>query len=196
MANGLRQQDMPAGVEDLLGDKLAADEQILWAGRPRQGIVLSGQDAFLLPFSLVWCGFVVFWFVLASAAARESLFFLAFGVFFLLIGAYFVIGRLIVDAFRRAKTFYAVTNQRVIIISGLLVRKESSLDIRKLSALSLSQRPDGTGTITLAAGHPTAQALIWLSSLLGAGPLEPRLEGIADAKEIYGIIRGAREHQS
>ena len=37
---------------------LEAGEQILWLGKPEKLHLLSAQDVFLIPFSLLWFGFV------------------------------------------------------------------------------------------------------------------------------------------
>ena len=40
---------------------LGPGESILWKGKPGKGHLLTAQDAFLIPFSIVWCGFAIFW---------------------------------------------------------------------------------------------------------------------------------------
>jgi hypothetical protein len=41
--------------------ELAAGESILWAGQPSRRVTFHKQDLFLIPFSLMWGGFAIFW---------------------------------------------------------------------------------------------------------------------------------------
>jgi len=41
-------------------DYLTIGEHVLWKGRPGKGRLLSKIDIFLIPFSIVRCGFVFF----------------------------------------------------------------------------------------------------------------------------------------
>lgn len=34
--------------------EIGKDEQLLWSGQPRQGLVLRANDIVLIPFSLMW----------------------------------------------------------------------------------------------------------------------------------------------
>ncbi len=39
--------------------RLERGERLLWTGQPAQGLLLTAANGFLIPFSLVWCGFVL-----------------------------------------------------------------------------------------------------------------------------------------
>ena len=38
---------------------LLTGEMIQWVAQPKQGILLRKNDGCMIPFSLVWCGFVL-----------------------------------------------------------------------------------------------------------------------------------------
>src|SRR4051812_42746606 len=101
----------------IFNGQLFPNERILWQGRPRQGIFLRGSDVALIPFSLVWLGVAVF--CETMVFSMDALFFSLFGLPFVLMGIYLVIGRFFHEAWQRSKTHYAVTNQRILILSGI-----------------------------------------------------------------------------
>src|SRR5262245_42873595 len=102
---------MSVDAMQVISTELSAGEKLVWSGRPRTGLRLSGADAFLIPFSLVWCGFAVFWEKNALRIGAPD-FFRLFGLMFVVVGLYFVFGRFIADAIRRGKTFYGLTPRR------------------------------------------------------------------------------------
>ncbi len=40
---------------------LSQGEQILWRGKPERFSLLNKKDSFMIPFSILWCGFAIFW---------------------------------------------------------------------------------------------------------------------------------------
>lgn len=175
--------------------QLAPDERLLWSGQPRQGLLLRTADAFLIPFSLLWGGFAIFW--EASVIATDApFFFKLWGIPFVLVGLYIIAGRFFVDAKQRSKTYYGVTNERVIIVSGLLSRKIKSLNLRTLTDVSLDEKSDGSGTITFGATNPMSR---WSGGMSWPGwgqQFTPSFELIREAKKVYDIIRSAQRNAS
>ncbi len=180
-------------TSDPIRSELGAGEQLLWSGQPRQGLLLRGADALQIPFSVLWAGFAVFWLVTAERSGAP-LPFVLFGAPFVLMGVYIVAGRFFVDSAQRQKTFYAVTPQRIIIVSGLAVRKVRSLSLKTISELSIAERPDGTGTLTFGP-QPSSPfgAFGGLSSWPGAGRFQgPRFELVPQARNVYEMVRKAQ----
>lgn len=164
-------------------------ERLLWAGVPRQGIVLRPSDLFQVPFSLLWAGFAVFWNV-GVWTGDAPLFFRLWGLPFLLVGAYMVVGRFFVDARRRARTTYGVTDRRIIIASGILTPSLTSLSLHTLSDVTLAERPDGSGTISF--GPVSFASTMSAGSPWPGVHQPPSFELIADAKRVHGIVREAQ----
>ena len=173
--------------------EVTGSERLLWSGMPRQGIFFSGADLFLIPFSLMWGGFAFFW-EYQAVTQGAPFFFLIWGIPFVLVGIYFIVGRFFVDARQRRATYYGLTDQRVIIISGIFTRKVKSLNLWTLSDISLTEKSDRSGTIILGPSNP------WASMYMGMSwPGVPRTDtfvGVTDAKKIYDMIRSAQARQS
>ena len=176
--------------EQVISGQLGAGERLLGSGRPRQGLFLRPSDAALIPFSLMWGGFAVFWEygVINSSA---PFFFRLWGIPFVAIGLYMIFGRFFVDTRQRAHMYYGVTSQRVLIVSGLFSREAKSLNLKTLTDVSLSERAKGAGTIYFGSPGPW-----WASSGMqwpGAGKQAvPSFESIERAREVYNIVRSAQ----
>ena len=133
---------------------------------------------------MVWGGFSFFWEYMAIHA-NAPFFFCLFGVPFMLVGLYIMIGRFFADAARRAKTYYGITPERVIILSGAN-RQVKSMNIKTLSDITLFQHPDETGTITL--GPLDSRQALTLGVPWPGARQVPRLDHIDNVKHVYDKI--------
>jgi hypothetical protein len=177
-------------LQQELNSRLEPDERLLWSGFPRQGLMLRPQDAFLVPFSLLWGGFAFFWEYSVVTSTRAPIFFDLWGIPFVGIGLYMIIGRFFTDARIRANTIYAVTTQRVMIIAGLWNRSVRSLELLGLAEMNLAEDMGDRGTITFG---PAAYAN-WSRGWPGAGRnLSPAFESIQGAPDVLKIIRDAQK---
>jgi hypothetical protein len=79
--------------EELCTDHLLDGERVVWSGQAGQGAILTARDAFLIPFSLLWCGFAVFW-TIKAMESRAPGFFTLWGTMFICFGLYGVVGAL------------------------------------------------------------------------------------------------------
>ncbi len=182
---------MQQNTQQEITPELDSSEKLLWTGQPRTGVFFRGADAFLIPFSILWCGFAIFWEFMVIRSNAPLLFRL-WGIPFVIIGLYFVFGRFWVEALQRKKTFYGLTNERIIIISGLFTRKVKSLSLRNLSEVSLSEKADKSGSITLGPSNPLF-AMFGGMTWPGMGNfLPPSFEMIANAKAVYDLLRNAQ----
>lgn len=163
---------------------LNQSERLLWAGKPKAGILFRTSDLFVVPFSLLWCGFAVFWVFMAQKAGGI---FALFGVPFVVIGLYFVFGRFLVDARQRAGTVYGLTEDRILIRSGLFSKSLQSVNIKALTDFQYTEKKDGSGTITLGPKNPMMPYGSTMSGWPGVKGM-PMLDGIPNVREVYNRI--------
>ncbi len=172
----------------VIAPELMRDENVIWAGQPKQGVYFSPADLLLIPFSLVWCSGAISWEVLV--ASHPPYFFALFGLPLVATGLYIAAGRFFVDAHTRARTFYAVTNRRVLILAAWPTRRVTSLDLAKCPEISLRERPDGTGTIFL--GKRSRTGFIEDSSWPRKRRSGPVFRRIGDVRKVFESIQDAR----
>jgi hypothetical protein len=176
---------------------LERGERLLWVGAPRQGLKLRSADLLLIPFSLLWGGFAVFWESSVLAIPNSPWFMKLWGIPFVLIGLYLIVGRFFVDAKMRKNAIYAVTSQRVLIFSGIFRRETKSLTLRNIPEVSVVSARDGGGTISF--GSPPAYSGFagGIPGWPGSGRmLPPQFEMIDDVAAVATLVREAQRNAS
>lgn len=163
---------------------LDPNENLLWTGKPKKGIIFRPSDIFLIPFSILWCSFAIFWFITVLTSGAPF-FFALFGIVFVALGLNFVLGRFIIDAKQRANTIYGLTEHRVIIKSGLFTPSIKSLNIRTISDIQYEEKSDGSGTITIGPRNPMDN---WGSGINWESRKTSALEFIPEVRKVYNTI--------
>jgi hypothetical protein len=178
--------------EQAIRKELSNGETLLWTGQPGSGLRLRPADALMIPFSLMWAGFAVFWEV-SVFRTDAPFFFRLWGIPFVLVGLYIVVGRFVADAWQRSRTVYGLTSQRVIIVGGWGNRQTKSLPLQQLGAITLSERADRSGTITFGSA-PSGYAWMAGSGWPGlARQLPPSFDMVEHARDLYTRIREAQQ---
>jgi hypothetical protein len=179
-------------IQQELQYELLDDEKLVWTGRPGTGIIFRKIDIFLIPFSIFWFGAILFgMFGVSNSTSQNSnphwqifLFFIPF----LFAGCYITFGRFLTDKRRRANTIYGITDNRIIIKSGIFSKKINSFNIRTLSNLSIDEKSDGSGSIIFGQNDfifGMMSGMIWQ----GMGTrFTPRFELIENVRNVYGMI--------
>jgi hypothetical protein len=195
-------------VEPAVFDLLPG-ESLLWEGSPTRHRLLRRTDAFLIPFSILWCGFAVFWEANALIMGAPG-FFALWGGMFVLIGLYFVAGRFVVRAIASRRSRYAVTDRRVIAVGGLTGRQVRSEYLASLPPPLVTEKADGSGTLSFGgapaitsvfrqrngfsawAAEPPGPPVLWdipnvrhVRDLVAARQTPPRADGEGGARESW-----------
>jgi hypothetical protein len=112
----------------------------------------SKSDRFAIPFSVMWGGFALFW-EAAAIAGGGGVFAALWGLPFVAIGLYMMVGRFFYRARVKRRTWFAVTNKRVLKVerrrSGDAVE---AIFIAAIPAVNRDVRPDGSGSVIFGSG--------------------------------------------
>ncbi len=190
-----RPTHLPGQPQQLPGElarELSPSEQLLWWGRPLAGLRLRGSDAIGIPFSLMWGGFAIFWETMVIRTGAPFVFKL-WGIPFVAVGLYLIAGRFLYDAWRRSRTAYAVTNERVILLSGGVRPSVLSLRLATIPAVSLTEGRGGVGTISFGGEAGIASFLGGMQGWPGAARyVGPQFEHLPGARSVYETIQAVQ----
>ncbi|MBQ4560873.1 MAG: PH domain-containing protein [Clostridia bacterium] len=172
---------------DFCRNYMVGDEYILWKGKPEKGSLFTAQDLFMIPFSILWCGFAVFWFV-SAIASGAPIFFSFFGLPFVAVGLYLIFGRFIHTAYLRKRTFYVVTNKKIIRQRG---SKVDTLSINNLPPMTLVAHKNGNGTIRFGQPYSHYDRGFYRGTTYSSHMFS--LENIPQAVQVQDIISNAKQ---
>ncbi len=145
----------------------------------------------MIPFSILWGGFAIFWDWGISQTTAPPIFRLV-GAAFVAIGLYMIFGRFIYDAWLRSNTYYGLTTERALIVRRTLEESVRSIALKTLGDVTLTVGKDLSGTITLGndtPGSPWLDFSPWNRSYYVSAP---RFERIERAGEVYEQVRDAQ----
>lgn len=128
---------MLGNIREQLRREIGPKERLVWSGQPLPGVRFAASDAFLIPFSIMWGGFAFYW-EYSVWHLGAPLIFRLWGIPFVLIGMHLTVGRFFTDAMARAKTVYALTDRRALIIVNFIGHRIWSVDLTATPEICLS----------------------------------------------------------
>jgi len=189
-----------------LQSELLGGERLLWTGQPDPRVIFERVDIFLVPFSLLWGGFALAWEagVLGLGVFGEGhrsavpWFFVLWGIPFVLVGLYFIAGRFFYKAWRKRRTYYALTNKRALVLVEGRGRTLRACLLSAVPTINKSVRSSGVGTISFgntswaSMYDNTGMDFFGAMGALGADSTV-RFNDVRDADRVYGLAMAARK---
>ncbi len=175
--------------------ELLTGETVLWAGKPQKSVIFHREDAYLIPFSLLWGGFAIFWeggvlglFGFGHGNQAPG-FFVLWGVPFVVIGQYMIWGRFLVAAWKKTVTYYALTDRRALVVQKARRYRIASAYLSGLPSLNLESGPGTIGTIRFG---PKIQMFaknngwgVWDTMNIDETPI---FRDIEDVRDVYRLV--------
>lgn len=174
-------QEMPAGWEGIL----AADEHILWQGRPDQGFHIGWLQVPLAAFGLFFAGFALFWMVMASQAGGI---FWMFGLLHFGVGLSIVFSATLLETITRRGTWYTLTDRNAFIATDLPFKGRNLETYPITPDTRLTLRDGAPGSVIFGAKLKRGNN--------GSRSVDVGFNRIDDAGHVYHLMRKAQRHVS
>lgn len=153
-----------AAIRKTLTPYLSDGETLVWVGEPKKWLVFAAKDLPALFGGLLLLGLLFYGAKEMLSSAAMSFFYL----WFLPVAAtvlYAALGRFVLAALRRTHTIYGLTEQRILIQSGVLAKSLQTFYLPHFANLSVIEQADGRGTITFLPDQPATTDTNKLHSL-------------------------------
>ena len=167
-------------ADEVIKEELIPNENVIWTGKPESGQLFKTSDIFMIPFSIMWGGFALFW-ESTAITMNAPLLFKIWGIPFVVVGLYMIFGRFIYEFYNRKALFYGITNKRIIIKQTIIPKKTTTLILSNIQEVNLRIKKNGNGDIIFAPERS-------LISSFNRQYQPPSFLNIKDCKEIYAKI--------
>lgn len=187
-------QNLSPDEQQRLHNELGSGESLVWAGKPNPSVIFHPSDWYMIPGSLMWGGFAIFW-EAGVGGDHAPLFFMLWGVPFVLIGQYMIWGRFLYAAWKKRRILYAITTRRILVMALPPRSKIISTFLESIPVIDRNMQADGIGTIRFGQIAPP-----WV----GGGNNNASMDGlyltsgvpvfvdIDDAASVYSIVADLR----
>ena len=179
----------PDKFKGQFADYLGEEEQLLWSGKPKTGLLFKQSDFFQAPFAAIWLYIVVTGFIVRQEGDLGSAID-PISILFVCVGLYLLIGRFIYEAIQRYYSYYALTNQRIMVNSGITSSELRSTWLNSIVGIKINERRSGEGSLTFeTVGNLANNSVANLFSRKSTdqdGPLS--FEKIAEVRQVYDLV--------
>jgi hypothetical protein len=186
-------------LPELVVRQLRAGERVLWAGRPSAARLVRIIDLPALGFGALWTT-IVLTAMLAATRAESPLMVKVFFFVFLLIGISTAFGGIVTRGIRLRRTVYAVTDQRLLTLTGETLQAN---DVRHITETRVTVRPDGSGDLFFTGEFdqlaqigqlpPQVQKLAFSLASSQRTGAAIGFQGIPDVLAVQAIVEGLRQ---
>jgi hypothetical protein len=175
---------------DPIAERLSAGENVIWRGQPKRGLLLRENDALLITFSLPFMGLSTFVVVMVIKWG-VPLFAIVFFAIFWLYGLFLFFGRLVFDAWIRARAFYALTDRRILILRSRPWTRFQSIALDQSPEPTLHETASGRGTITFGRVVPYWNRFDRGGVGFSIASLEevPQFLAIENARKVFAMVQ-------
>lgn len=130
-------------------DVILANEDILWKGQPKRGVINSFDMTFLaFALAMLLTGF----YLLFRELKYSDQFLVGSASFIIFAGIAMIFSRMLWKNYKDKNTFYCITNKRVLIVMKLRLKNVLAIDLGEIDNYDEYFRRDGIGTIYIDVG--------------------------------------------
>lgn len=166
---------------------LPKEEKLVWVGQPKKGITLHSPDWVLIPLGLAFLAFSIYWLVISFSGSL----WLVFGIGFvpLFLGLYFLVGRFLYAGYRKARTYYAMTEKRLIWVTQYKQKKHWTVELNDITEVEIKLRSSNYGSLLFNETSFDIVDAIGLSILDLDQAEEYYFEMIPEVEKVAALIR-------
>lgn len=178
-----------ASANEVIRPFLRTEEKLLWQGQPNRTKIFSKMDGFLVPFAIIWLLGV---FMPLNNMILYMPEMILFQIPFIAIGLWLFPLRFIFAQTMKPYLFYAITDQRFIVVNTYKTTTHLSVDWHNVENASLESDATNIGTINLTSSNISNKSLA-IQMNLGSVKHGLSLIHINDSSLVHRLIEDTIE---